>query len=197
MLRTIAMIAFYVGLGTGLSGCAATASTNDFRSVTLSEIQPEGDVDSAYRLGSGDKLALRVYGEDALGGEQAVGPDGTISVPLIGAVDAAGHTVGDLANTVRNRLSDGFVRNPSVTITVVSYRPFFILGEVNRPGKYEYVKGMSVLDAVATAEGFTYRARKSHVFLKREKADQEVRVDLVPQLLVQPGDTIRVGERYF
>lgn len=197
MLRTIAMIAFYVGLGTGLSGCAETASTNDIRSVTLSEIQPEGDVDSAYRLGSGDKLALRVYGEDGLGGEQAVGPDGTISVPLIGAVDAAGHTVGDLANTVRNRLSDGFVRNPSVTITVVSYRPFFILGEVNRPGKYEYVKGMSVRDAVAMAEGFTYRARKSHVFLKRKKADQEVRVDLVPQLLVQPGDTIRVGERYF
>jgi polysaccharide export outer membrane protein len=95
------------------------------------------------------------------------------------------------------KLADGFLKEPRVAIEVLTYRPFFILGEVNKPGEYPYSSGLTVMNAVATAQGFTYRAQKGQVFLKRGDAKEEISVKLTPDLLVQPGDTIRVGERYF
>lgn len=153
--------------------------------------------DAAYTLGPGDKLQIAVYGEENLSSEQQVGPDGTITVPLIGHVPANGRTVSQVTDEVRAKLAEGFVQNPSVTITIETYRPFYILGEVNTPGQYEYAKGMTVLAAVARAGGFTYRAKKSEIFLKREGEASETRVLLDTDMPIRPGDTIRVGERYF
>jgi len=153
--------------------------------------------DGVYTLGPGDKLQIAVYGEDNLSSEQQVGPDGTITVPLIGRVPASGRTVSQVTDEVRAKLAEGFVQNPSVTITIQTFRPFYILGEVNTPGQYEYAKGMTVLAAVARAGGFTYRAKKSEIFLKREGEANETRVLLDTDLPIRPGDTIRVGERYF
>nr|WP_246617142.1 polysaccharide biosynthesis/export family protein [Sphingomonas yunnanensis] len=150
-----------------------------------------------YRLGSGDKLQIAVYGEQELTGEQLVGPDGSVTLPLIGRVAAAGRTAAQVSEDIRTRLADGFVQNPSVAVTIVAYRPFYILGEVNSPGQYEYAQGMTVLSAVARAGGFTYRAKKGEVFVKREGDPREYRVQVTNDLLIQPGDTIRVGERYF
>lgn len=180
--------------------CAAPASAGGtaIRTVPASQLQAEiADIQGNYRLGSNDRVRVTVYGEDALSGEQAVGADGTITVPLIGPVAAAGRTVAQLAAEIRTRLDDGFVRNPNVTVTILSYRPYYILGEVTHPGQYDYSKGLTVIAAIAKAEGFTYRARKSAIFLKREGQAEEVRVALTPDLLVAPGDTIRIGERYF
>jgi protein involved in polysaccharide export with SLBB domain len=150
-----------------------------------------------YRLGSGDKLQIAVYGEQELTGEQFVGPDGSVTLPLIGRVVAKGRTAAEVSEDIRARLADGFVQNPSVAVTIVAYRPFYILGEVNSPGQYEYAQGMTVLSAVARAGGFTYRAKKSEVFVKREGDPREYHVRVTNDLLIQPGDTIRVGERYF
>lgn len=165
-------------------------------------VPPAGKVaavanDGDYALGSGDKLQITVYGEEDLTGEQQVGPDGTVAMPLIGRIPAAGRTAAALSEDIRAKLAEGFVHNPSVTVTITTYRPFYILGEVNTPGQYEYAKGMSVLAAVARAGGFTYRAKKSEVFVRHEGGGAEQRVKLTSDLPVQPGDTIRIGERYF
>lgn len=154
-------------------------------------------VSQGYLLGIDDKLSITIYGESGLSGEQQVGPDGQIAVPLIGKVQAEGRTVDAVSAEIRDRLGEGFLRSPSVSISILTFRPFYILGEVNRPGEYAYRKGMSVSDAVATAQGFSYRARKKYVFVRHVGSNEEVKVELRPDLLVHPGDTLRIGERYF
>lgn len=153
--------------------------------------------DGSYMLGPGDKLQISVYGEEELTGEQQVGPDGTVAMPLIGRVPATGRTVTAVSDEIRTKLASGYVQNPSVTVIITAYRPFYILGEVNTPGQYEYAKGLTVLAAVARAGGFTYRAKKNDVFVKHEGSAAEERVKLTGDLPVQPGDTIRIAERYF
>lgn len=150
-----------------------------------------------YTLGVDDKLSLTIYGEPGLSGEQQVGPDGSIAVPLIGKVQAEGRTVDAVSAEIRDRLADGYLKQPSVSIAILGFRPFYILGEVNKPGEYPYRKGISVMAAIATAQGFSYRARKSYVFVRHWGAADEVKVELRPDLMVLPGDTLRIGERYF
>ncbi len=80
---------------------------------------------------------------------------------------------------------------------MLNYRPFYILGEVNKPGEYPYTNGLTVLNAVAAAEGFTYRANKGRVFIKRAEGEKEEEFPLVGTTQVAPGDTIRIAERFF
>ncbi|MBR9833835.1 MAG: polysaccharide export protein, partial [Alphaproteobacteria bacterium] len=95
------------------------------------------------------------------------------------------------------KLSDGYLLDPSVSAEVINYRPFFILGEISRPGEYPYASGLTVLNAVAAAGGFSYRANKKAVFIKAFEGEKEVAYQLNAQVMVQPGDTIRIGERIF
>lgn len=174
---------------------SASASRAEVQPLSLA---PRADaIADNYVLGVDDKLSLTVYGEQGLSGEQQVGPDGSIAVPLIGKVRTEGRTVDAVSTEIRDRLAAGYLKNPSVSIAILTFRPFYILGEVNKPGEYPYRKGMSVADAVATAQGFSYRARKKFVFVKHRGDAREVRLDLRPDLLVHPGDTLRIGERYF
>lgn len=150
-----------------------------------------------YKLGVSDKVRIVVYNEPTLSGEFPVNANGAIAVPLIGDVPAIGHTTTELAREIETRLADGLLRDPKVSIDVANFRPFYILGEVNKPGEYPYSTGLSVLNAVATAQGFTYRADKRRVFIKSAGAAGEVTERLDPASMVKPGDTIRIGERFF
>lgn len=150
-----------------------------------------------YQLGVADELRITVFNEPNLSGQFVVNSNGMLSLPLIGEVRAAGITVDQLRNQITTRLGDGYLLNPKVSLQVLTYRPFYILGEVNKPGKYPYSTGLTVLNAVATAEGFTYRANKRKVFVKHAGSNEERQVALTPATPVQPGDTIRIGERYF
>lgn len=153
--------------------------------------------DAGYLLGSGDKVRVTVYGEPSLSGEFFVTGSGLVSLPLIGEVKAAGMNVRDFQNTVQAALRDGYLKDPRVSAEVLSFRPFYILGEVTKPGTYPYTSGLTVLNAVATAGGFTYRADKGKVFIKRDGETVEVKSSLAPNTSVAPGDTIRIGERFF
>lgn len=186
-----------ISLGLVALASCTSVSYGPVKTVQASAIAAPDLKDAPYRLGPGDKLQLTVYGEQNLSSEQQVAADGTIAVPLIGRVAAGGRSVSDVTEEVRSKLAEGFVHNPSVTITVENYRPFYILGEVNTPGQYEYAKGMTVLAAVARAGGFTYRAKRNEIFLKREGSPEELRVGLDIDMPIRPGDTIRIGERYF
>ena len=150
-----------------------------------------------YRLGVADKVRVNVFGEEALTGEFLVGGGGKISLPLVGEVQAAGLTISEFQNEVSNELRKGYIKEPRVSAEVLSYRPFYIMGEVNKPGEYPYTNNLTVLNAVATAEGFTYRANKRSVYIKRAEDPVEQSYPLTPLTKVAPGDTIRIGERYF
>jgi len=151
-----------------------------------------------YHLGSGDKVRIIVFGEESLSGEFLVpGGAGTIAFPLVGDVQAAGLSVTELQAHIKAKLKDGYLKDPRVSIEVLNYRPFYILGEVMRPGQYSYTSGLTVLNAVATASGFTYRANTHKVFIKRPNTPGEVEYDLKTTTPVEPGDTIRIGERFF
>ncbi|WP_267347434.1 polysaccharide biosynthesis/export family protein [Sphingomonas sp. GM_Shp_2] len=150
-----------------------------------------------YTLGVADKVRVIIFDEPSLSGEFFVNANGRLSLPLIGDVDAAGVNTTSLAATIQEKLADGYLRQPRVSIDVLTFRPYYILGEVNKPGEYPYSSGLTVLNAVATAEGFTYRASKKSVVIKHAGESTEEKVDLSPDLRVRPGDTIRIRERLF
>lgn len=150
-----------------------------------------------YRLGPADKVRVNVFGEEALTGEFLVGGSGKISLPLIGEVQAAGLTIAQFQEEIAQALRQGYINEPRVSAEVLNYRPFYILGEVNKPGEYPYTNNLTVLNAVATAEGFTYRADTRRVFIKRADGAGEQEFPLTTATQVAPGDTIRFGERFF
>jgi protein involved in polysaccharide export with SLBB domain len=152
---------------------------------------------SEYRLGPGDKLRVAVFGREELTGEFTIGAQGRISYPLIGEVEAAGHTVPEFSANLTEQLRSGYVRDPILSVEVAEYRPFYILGEVNRPGAYPYTPGMTVMGAVATAGGFTYRANSRRAFIQRPGETSERSVQLTSSTVIQAGETIRIPERLF
>lgn len=151
----------------------------------------------AYRLDSGDRLRIVVYGQDGLTNSYNVDASGSISMPLIGAVRARGLTPAELSRAVAARLREGFIREPFVAAEIESYRPFFILGEVAAPGQYPYVPNMTAEAAVAIAGGFTPRAQKSGVNLSRNTSEGPVTQTVPLTTPIAPGDTLTVRERWF
>jgi len=150
-----------------------------------------------YVLGPGDKLKVTVFGNEDLSGETEVDPSGQVSLPLIQQVPAAGKTVPQLEAEIRQKLSPDFVKNPRLSIEVLNYRPFYIIGEVKNPGSYPYVAGMTVVNAIALAGGFTYRANKDEVSIVRA-ADPGRKPALAQRTdIVLPGDVVEVKERLF
>lgn len=150
-----------------------------------------------YLLGPGDKVRVTVFGEQSLSGEFFVTGSGLMSLPLIGELKAGGMTVGQFQSAVQEKLKDGYLKDPRVSAEVLTFRPFYILGEVEKPGTYPYTSGLTVLNAVATAGGFTYRADKKTVWIKHNGETEERKGELTPSTVVAPGDTIRIGERFF
>ena len=150
-----------------------------------------------YLLGPGDKLRISVFEEDDLSGEFSVAGNGKISFPLIGDVTASGRTVQEVQDTIVARLRDGYVKDPRVSAEVLTFRPFFILGEVAKPGEYPYMDAMTVMNAIATAGGFTYRANHQVIFIKGVQDTLEHKVHLKGDLVLAPGDTVRIGARLF
>ncbi len=185
------MMMLTLAVALALSACQGTGpmtATADAAQV----VQPQ-----AYRLGTGDKLHVTVFGEENLSGDYAVTPAGNITIPLAGDIRAAGLTVPQLQQAIVAALGKGYVRDPHVTIDASTLRPFFILGEVNKPGQYTYLPDLTVMGAVATAQGFTYRADLSYVYIRHVGQPSEKEYPLTAAMMVEPGDTIRVTQRYF
>jgi protein involved in polysaccharide export with SLBB domain len=150
----------------------------------------------AYKLGVGDKVRVTVYGEKDLSGDFDVNDQGEVTLPLIGAVRVAGKSVGDAETFITTAYGKNYLVNPHVNLQVMNYRPFFILGEVKNPGSYPFVNGMTVVNAVALAGGYTPRANTKNIEVKRgSNSGGEVQVSEDAGVL--PGDIIRVPERFF
>jgi polysaccharide export outer membrane protein len=166
--------------------------------AAASEPTPVPPSAGTYHLDVGDKVKVTVYGEDDLSGEFQVDGIGNVGLPMIGEVHAAGLTTVDFAATVQQKLQKGgFLISPRVSAEVTNYRPFTIIGEVNKPGEYPYENGMTVLNAVALAGGWTYRAEQNTVYIRHKGSDRKEPVDASNKTVVSPGDTIVVAERIF
>jgi polysaccharide export outer membrane protein len=195
------------GLMVATVAAVAAAATAGVAKAQVSDASPRGgtggaggvlDRTSDYRLGAGDRMRIIVYGQEKLTGEYVLDGAGVLAFPLIGQVQANGMTPAQLEQAIVSRLNPDYLRNPSVSVEVMTRRPFYIIGEVKNPGSYPYVSGMMVINAIALAGGFTYRARESSFYIKRSgAAGDATRVTATQETPVQPGDVIMVRERYF
>lgn len=150
-----------------------------------------------YLLDSGDRLRIFVYAQPNLSRIYIVDQQGRIAVPLIGEVQARGHTTRQLGRMIASRLGSQFVKDPQVTVDIAQNRPFFILGEVRNAGQYPYVSGITVQSAVAIAGGYADRANERAVRITRRHGEIVEKMDVPPDYLVRPGDEIYVYERWF
>jgi len=153
--------------------------------------------DAGYKLDAGDKLRVVVYGQEGLTNSYTIDAGGSITMPLIGQVPARGRSPASLAAEITAKLRNGYIREPSVAVEIESYRPFFILGEVQAPGQYPYVPNMTVESAIAIAGGFSPRARRDVVTLTHTDATGAARYVVPLGTSLGPGDTVQVGERWF
>lgn len=152
---------------------------------------------NSYRLGSGDEIKVTVYGEQDLSGPFTVDGDGQITMSLIGQVEVGKLTLAEASDRLQAKLKDGYLRDPKVAVELVKGRPYYILGEVNKPGEYPFSSGLTVMNAIASAGDFTYRADKGRILIKSVDSPNEREVELTPSTPVRPGDTIRIRERLF
>lgn len=153
--------------------------------------------DEPYVLASGDRLRVNVFGQQNLTNSYAIEPDGSIAMPLVGRLKVEGKTSDQARSAIETRLRTGFLRDPSVSVEIESYRPFFILGEVTNAGQYPYVAGMTAQNAVAIASGFSPRAVRNKVELTRRTGDRVFKAEVPLAYPIRPGDTITVQERWF
>jgi protein involved in polysaccharide export with SLBB domain len=152
----------------------------------------------ASLLQPGEKIKITVYGEEALTGDYDISPSGYVTMPLIGAIKAGGRSQSEFAKDVSNRyLRGGFLQDPHVTVAVVQFKPFYVLGEAVTPGEYPFRSGLNVHTAVAMAGGFTYRASRSFVLIRHVGDEVWKEYALTEPVPIAPGDLIRVPERYF
>ena len=150
----------------------------------------------SYRLGTGDKIKVTVFGEEDASGEYEIDAAGTISVRLLSRMQVKGMTVSEIEQTLYDQYrSRNVFKNPRISIELVNLRPFFILGEVEKRGSYPYVNGLTVAQAVAIAGGYTYRASRTRITIQRAGAPKEEAAS--EHELVYPGDIVRVPERFF
>lgn len=192
----------FVILNTGFFKWAATLLGAVFFcwSVTFCSAQESPQThqtfETLYTLGSGDRLKVTVYGEADLSGEFQVDGAGGVSFPLIGQVLVKGLSLRQLEQRLVEKLKDGYLTNPRVSLEVLNYRPFYILGEVSKPGQYEYVSGITLYNAVAMAGGYTYRARQNKAQITRGNPEKVIEGSDHATIIL-PGDIINIQERFF
>ncbi|MGJ0392734.1 MAG: polysaccharide biosynthesis/export family protein [Methylocystis sp.] len=186
----------FFALSVALTGCGSEAHLGPIsdeerealiRSVTM----------TAPVLHPGEKIKITVFGEDRLSGEYEIDPAGYVSLPLAGTIKAAGLSKPQFEQELSKRFRGEYLRNPKVTVDVSNFRPFYILGEVSRPGEYSFKSGLNALSAIALAGGSTYRASRDSVLIQHIGETGFREYPLSPTIPVLPGDLIRVPERYF
>jgi protein involved in polysaccharide export with SLBB domain len=186
--------------GLALAGCNfVTAPENElaYQAVQArAEAAPRAGY-GAYILHPNDQLRVQVYNEPNITGDYQIDSSGFLSIPLAGRVKASGLTTQQLERAIARQLNDGLLKDPRVNVQVSTYTPIYVHGEVKRGGEFPYRPGLTVMDAVASAGGFTYRADEDKVFVRRAGTAVELTYPLDARVPVHPGDNIRIPERFF
>ena len=191
MIRAVFVCIALLAAGLLVSGCAAGR---------LSEAEQQSLAAAAgapAQLQPGDKIRVTVFGEDKLSGEYELDQSGQISLPLAGTIQAEGLTQTELEKALTQKFRSEYLKNPKVTVTIATLRPFYITGEVQKPGEYAYKSGLNALTAIAIAGGPTYRASRSSVQIQRRGETGMRDYPVSASVPILPGDVIRIPERYF
>jgi len=180
---------FLIVLGLGLlTACSTT------RTPLCAGGAPDESGLAGYRLGPHDRIRVTVFRQPDLSGQFELDGEGSLALPLVGNIAAGSLTTRELEDEIERRLqSEGYLVNPQVGVEPLKHRSFYVLGEVRRPGSYEYRNGISVINAVALAGGYTYRANTSHAAIERGGCSFPTQAETA----VLPGDIVTVAERYF
>lgn len=189
MMTNILLVIAASCLMSGLTGCVPPA--DGAQAVAVAAAGTDA------RLHGGDRVQVTVFGEDGITGSYDVTSSGTLQLPLAGAVPAEGRTARELEAAVAAALRRTYLRDPKVTVALLSQRPFYVLGEVEKPGEYPYRAGLNLWRALAVAGGQTYRASSSTVMIQHAGETRLAEYDVGRDLVIQPGDLIRVPERWF
>jgi polysaccharide export outer membrane protein len=154
--------------------------------------------DAGYRLGAGDKIRVIVLQDTEFSGDYEVSATGGISVRMLGPLTVVGKTIPEIEELLREKYrAQGYLVAPRLSVELVAMRPFYIIGEVTRPGQFPYVNCLRVIQAIAIGGGFTRRAGKTRLTIKRFYATEAEEQYVTEDTLVEPGDVIRIGERWF
>jgi len=166
--------------------------------VVCATAQAQSNTDlSQYTLGSGDVVKITVFGQDDLSVQTRLSNIGIINYPFLGEINLVGLTVNEVESRIDRGLRGDYLVNPSVSVTVLEYRPFFIDGAVNRPGSYPYQPSLSVNKAAALAGGFTERASREKIIIVRKITGVETTIEATASDVILPGDIVTVQERFF
>lgn len=150
-----------------------------------------------YQLGAGDMIRIVVFGQDDLSMQTRLPDIGTINYPFLGDIKVVGMTRTELENTIYTGLKGDYLVNPSVSVSIEEYRPFFIHGEVKKPGGYPYQPGLTVAKAAALAGGYTDRASTTSISIAREFNGKMTRMSAVLQDVIHPGDIVTIEQSFF
>ncbi|WOX04847.1 polysaccharide biosynthesis/export family protein [Microbulbifer pacificus] len=165
--------------------------------IFASAVQADELTRGDYQLGSGDKILISVYGEEDLTIETILSDSGVINYPFLGELKVAGLTLSGLENLIVGGLKGDYLVNPNVHVSMLEYRPFFINGEVVRPGGYPFQPGLSISKAAALAQGFTERASESKIYIVRGDDPTQARVKAELNTKLRPGDIVTVEQSFF
>ena len=191
MLRGVLVCSALLAVALLASGCGAGSITEaEQQSLAAAATAPP-------TLQPGDKINVLVFGEQNLSGQYDIDQSGQISLPLSGTIKAQGLTQSELEQALAKKFRSEYLRNPKVTVTVMTLAPYYMMGEVKNPGQFAYKSGLNVLTAMAIAGGPTYRASRNTVEIQRRGETTKREYPVSASVPVLPGDVINVPERYF
>jgi polysaccharide biosynthesis/export protein len=191
MLRGVLVCSALLAVALLVSGCGAGSITEaEQQSLAAAATAPP-------TLQPGDKVNVLVFGEQNLSGQYDIDQSGQISLPLSGTIKAQGLTQSELEQALAKKFRSEYLRNPKVTVTVLTLAPYYMMGEVKNPGQFAYKSGLNVLTAMAIAGGPTYRASRNTVEIQRRGELTKREYPISAAVPVLPGDVINVPERYF
>ena len=191
MIRGSSFVALWFAMAFLVSGCAG---------AVLSEAEQQSlaaAATTAPKLQPGEKIRIKVFGEDGLSGDYQIDQSGQISLPLAGTIQAQGLTQAELEHALAKKFRSQYLKNPKVTVTIATLQPYYMMGEVKTPGQFPYQSGLNVLTALAIAGGPTYRASRSKVEIQRRGETSMREYPISASVPILPGDVIKVPERYF
>ena len=177
---------------------AAACGGSDIKPISDSEREAlEAQAVASPVLQPGEKIGVNVYGEPTLTGDYLIDPSGLVSLPLAGTIKAAGLTQQQFERDLEERFGSKYLKDPKITVSIVEFRPFYILGEVEKPGAYPYLGGLNVLNAIALAGGATYRASQSRILIQHLGESAMREYDPSKPIPILPGDILQLPRRYF
>ena len=152
---------------------------------------------TSYALAPGDRVAISVFGEPDLSVEFTLSDNGVLNYPFLGEIRIAGLTMPELEQRIADGLRGDYLINPDVTVSMKEYRPFFLNGEVSRPGSYPYQPGLTLEKALALGGGLSPRAARNKIVVKRASELSGEAVNIKMSDPVRAGDVITVPQSFF